>query len=122
MTDKSMHRSLAKFRILTLGLLACSSTYSHHDPYHARTNDHNLNGNDCNDRLPTDKKRRRKQSWVVDSGATLHCIGDKSLLTHTYKNHPPVKLKVADDRVLESHAVGTVDVKLTENVHVYTLN
>ena len=64
-----------------------------------------------------DKKRNKSKAkdWVIDSGATIHCIGDASLLTSIYSNHKPVGIKVADNRVLYSHAVGTAIIPLADN-------
>ena len=50
--------------------------------------------------------------YVVDSGATLHCINDISLFDSIDHHHPKVKLRVANGKVLEAHAVGTVKLRL----------
>ena len=73
---------------------------------------------DCNTALPihkdTTKKKRRPDTWVVDSGASVHCIGDASMLTTVYDNHPPVHIKVADNRIVTAHAVGTAVVTMVD--------
>ena len=52
--------------------------------------------------------------WIVDSGATIHCVGDPSLLTHVYSDQPPVRIRVANGHVLTAHAVGSATVKLAD--------
>ena len=68
--------------------------------------------------------KSRCVSWVVDSGATLHCVNDRKLLTHEYVSKP-VRIKVADSRVIESHAVGSCVCKMRDQygrVHGVTLH
>ena len=60
-------------------------------------------------------KKNHKQEWIVDSGATVHCVNDFSLLTSVYTDRTPVSIKVADKRVLRSHAVGTVVTHLKDS-------
>ena len=57
------------------------------------------------------KPKRRHSKSIVDSGATVHCIRDRSLFTHldTTKH---VNLRVADKRTLRSEGVGTCAVQL----------
>ena len=57
---------------------------------------------------------RRRHDWVIDSGASVHCISDPSLLTSVYYKHPPVLIKVADNRTLHAHAVGTAILPLVD--------
>ena len=57
-------------------------------------------------------KRKRKR-LTVDSGASVHCINDKSLFEHTYDDHPPVNVYVANKQKLTAMAVGTVRIHLT---------
>ena len=59
-----------------------------------------------------DSKRKTHTPYVVDSGATLHCINDISLFDSINHHHPKVKLRVANGKVLEAHAVGTVKLRL----------
>ena len=59
-------------------------------------------------------KKRQPHTWVVDSGASVHCIGDASMLTTFYENHPPVHIKVADKRIVTAHAVGTAVVTMVD--------
>ena len=66
----------------------------------------------------------KRTSWVVDSGATLHCVSDRKLLTYTY-DCKPVRIRVADNRVIESHAVGASILKMRDQhgrIHVITLH
>ena len=67
---------------------------------------------------PTKGRRRRSakpkrvhSKTIIDSGATVHCIRDKSLFTYldTSKH---VKLRVADNRQILSVGVGTCAIKL----------
>ena len=59
-----------------------------------------------------DSRRKTHTPYVVDSGATLHCINDVSLFDSIDHHHPKVKLRVANGKVLEAHAVGTVKLRL----------
>ena len=70
------------------------------------------------------KRRDRCSKSIVDSGATVHCIRDKSLFTHldTSKH---VNLRVADNRVIRSEGVGTCAVSLKSsdgNLHTVMLH
>ena len=58
------------------------------------------------------KQRNKHTPYVVDSGATLHCINDISLFDSIDHDHPPVELRVANGKVLRAHAVGTVKLQL----------
>ena len=60
------------------------------------------------------EKRRRQNhiSYVVDSGATLHCINDYNLFESIDHNHPPVKLRVANGKTIVAQAVGTAKLRL----------
>ena len=51
--------------------------------------------------------KSKRFNWVIDSGASVHCTSDPSLLTSIYYKHPPVIIKVADNRTLRAQAVGT---------------
>ena len=69
--------------------------------------------------------RHRHSSWVVDSGASVHCVSDPSMLTSVYYKHPPVMIKVADNRTLHAHAVGTAILPLLDDhnrTHYITLH
>lgn len=57
-------------------------------------------------RVGSTKKKRR--SHVVDSGASVHCINDKSQFETIYEDHHPVHITVANKQVLTAEAVGTV--------------
>jgi hypothetical protein len=58
--------------------------------------------------------KRKLSNWTVDSGATVHCIGDNSLFCHVYKNHPVINLIVADDRRVRVQMVGAVRIGLVD--------
>ena len=76
-------------------------------------------------RMSRDARRRQHRSWVVDSGASVHCVSDPSLLASVYYKHPPVVIKVADNRTLHAHAVGTATLPLTDTngkLHYVTLH
>ena len=60
---------------------------------------------------------RRNHKWVIDSGASVHCTSDPTLLTSVYYKHPPVLIKVADNRTLQAHAVGTAILSLLDQHH-----
>ena len=62
-----------------------------------------------------DKRKRKRTTWTVDSGATVHCVGDRSLLTSEYSDHAPVNIKVADNRVITAHAVGTALIRMRDS-------
>ena len=59
-------------------------------------------------------KKKKNHSWVVDSGATIHCVNDFSLLSSVYTDADPVHIKVANGRVLRASAVGTARVSLAD--------
>ena len=70
----------------------------------------------ANKRYDSERKRSKRKpiDWVVDSGATIHCVGDINLLTSLYRGHKPVGIKVADNRVIYSHAVGTATIPMAD--------
>ena len=89
--------------VYTLTILTPHSEHIHNTHTHAAMmNDHNK------------RKKSKLKHWIVDSGATIHCVGDRSLLTHVYSHHAPVNIKVADNRVVTAHAVGSAVVKLID--------
>ena len=57
--------------------------------------------------------------FTVDSGATVHCVGDKKLFDNTYKG-AKVNLRVADNRVVVSHAVGDVTIRMMDDSGVFS--
>ena len=64
---------------------------------------------ECNRNSYRSAKRRKK--GIVDSGATIHCIRDKSLFTHL-DTSKSVRVKVADNHVISSMGVGTCEITL----------
>ena len=62
-------------------------------------------------RRPHSAKRRRHSKSVVDSGATVHCIRDRSLFTHL-DTSKSVSLRVADKHVIRAEGVGTCAISL----------
>ena len=85
-----------------------SEPHTHYEPNN--TNSMKVTGTPRAPRHKSAKSKRRPRS-IVDSGATVHCIRDKSLFTHldTSKH---VRLKVADKRVMRSEGVGTCAIRL----------
>ena len=61
-------------------------------------------------RIRSSKKRTSHKS-VIDSGATVHCIKDRSLFTHLDTSRR-VRLRVANQQVIESDGVGTCAIDL----------
>ena len=75
--------------------------------------------------LPSNTRKRKSCLWVVDSGASVHCVSNPSLLASVYYEHPPVVIKVADNRTLRAHAVGTSILPLVDDhgkTHLVTLH
>ena len=78
----------------------------------------------CEHAMTTMPSRRNHESkpdadanphWIVDSGATIHCVGDRSLLTQVYTDQPPVRIRVANGQMVTAHAVGSATVKLVDD-------
>ena len=61
------------------------------------------------------KHKRVHVDWVVDSGATVHCVSDRSILTSEYVDADAVYIKVADNRIIKAHAVGTAVVSMIDH-------
>ena len=62
-------------------------------------------------------KKRKKRSiseFIVDSGATIHCVNDISMFETMDEGHPPVYITIANGQKVKADAVGTVRVKLTD--------
>jgi hypothetical protein len=60
-------------------------------------------------------RKRKSPSFIVDSGATVHCTNDKSLLTQVYDNPVPTRVKVADNHMVTAHAVGSATVSVRDD-------
>ena len=74
--------------------------------------------------LTTPKFTKRKVTWVVDSGATIHCVNDLSCITRIYENYQPVRIKVANNETLTATVVGECEVSLRDTTgrnHTITL-
>ena len=67
-----------------------------------------LSGSNKAKRIRSAKRRSR---CIVDSGATIHCIKDRSLFTHL-DTDTSVRIRVANNQVLCSEGVGTCAVRL----------
>ena len=68
---------------------------------------------------------KRKVTWVVDFGATIHCVNDLSCFTRIYENHQPVRIKVANNETLTANVVGECEVSLRDTTgrnHTITLH
>ena len=59
------------------------------------------------------RTKKHKRRYTVDSGASVHCINDRSMFDTVYMDHPPVRIMVANKQLLQAKTVGTV--KLTMN-------
>ena len=57
---------------------------------------------------------RSTADWIVDSGATVHCVSDINLMSSIYTDHKPVKVVVANKQTITSHAVGTAVIAATD--------
>jgi len=57
---------------------------------------------------------RKRHSWVIDSGASVHWVSDPTSISY---KHPPVLIKVADNRTLHAYAVGTAILPLLDQHH-----
>ena len=75
----------------------------------------------CSDCTPVafntvDPTRRPKTGYtfVVDSGATTHCINNIAMFETIYNNHPPVHIVVANGKRVLASAVGSVRIHLTD--------
>ena len=68
------------------------------------------------------ERRKTSTRWVVDSGATIHCTGHRSMLDEEYANHPPVRIKVADNRIVNCCVVGSCTMYLKDtNGHKHAI-
>ena len=52
--------------------------------------------------------------WTVDSGATVHCVNDKSLIT-PYANQEPIRLQMANKHIIKCTYVGDVTLKVLDD-------
>jgi transposase InsO family protein len=68
-----------------------------------------------NEVMSAHKHKRVRVDWVVDSGATVHCVSDRSILTSEYVDADAVYIKVADKRIIKAHAVGTAVVSMIDH-------
>ena len=55
-----------------------------------------------------------KIKWNVDSGATIHCTNDRNLITRVYKDHPPIRLTVANGHKIIVTVVGDALITLID--------
>ena len=75
--------------------------------------------NMCKSVTPTptqhDTRRKRKPTFTVDSGATIHCINDISLFKH-FTNSPDktVRIITANSGVIYAEAIGSVEIVLLD--------
>ena len=71
---------------------------------------------------PHDTRRKRKPTFTVDSGATIHCINDASLFKHFTTPKHSVRIVTANNGVIYAEAIGTVEVVLLDaNGHEQTI-
>ena len=64
---------------------------------------------------PSKSQKRSGYSWIVDSGATVHCINDISFFESIDSSHPPVTITVANGRKIQAVHVGTVRLKMQDH-------
>ena len=64
--------------------------------------------------LEASRRKKAACRWVVDSGATVHCINDPSMFECIYSDHPQVNIVVADGKKVKMDAVGSVRVHFTD--------
>ena len=63
--------------------------------------------------------------WLVDSGASVHCVNNRSMLTSVYKDRHRTVIQTADKRKVKVHAVGTCELTLAgsdNKLRTYTLH
>ena len=66
-----------------------------------------------------------KGKWLVDSGASVHCVNDKSMLTSIYKDRYRTTIQTADKSKIKVLAVGSCEITLIDihnRPHTYTLH
>ena len=61
-----------------------------------------------------DGRKRRRNNFVIDSGATIHCINDKSLFT-SFDPSRIINVVVANNQVITCEGAGTVVLPLTND-------
>ena len=59
------------------------------------------------------RTNKHKLRGIIDSGATVHCINDKSMFSTMYSDHPPVKVVVANKQTMTTNVVGEVHLPVT---------
>ena len=76
-----------------------------------------------NSEIPTKSSTRSR--WLIDSGASVHCVNNKSMLKSVYKDRHRTVIQTADKSKVKVHAVGSCEITLID-VHnrprVYTLH
>ena len=50
--------------------------------------------------------------FTVDTGATVHCVNDRTVLEHEYERPRRMKIQMANGQILRPEAVGSCRVKL----------
>ena len=70
-------------------------------------------------RKHTGSRKRKGRRYTVDSGASVHCINDKSMFDSIYEHHPTVRITVANRQVIEAEAVGTATLQVKNAQGVY---
>ena len=61
------------------------------------------------------QRKRKRYRTVVDSGASIHCIRDRSLFTYLDVTKS-VRVKVANNHVINSAGVGTCAIKVKSSI------
>ena len=116
-----------KHLLLRLLALTATATRSECDVHvSSKTNTQNKLPKACcihDDRRKYSKRegsrKRKGRRYTVDSGASVHCINDKSLFDSVYDNHPTVRITVANRQVIEAEAVGTATLQIVNEDGVH---
>ena len=68
----------------------------------------------------SNKQLMQSLAYLIDSGASVHCINDKSMFMTIYDNHPTVTVTVANGTTLQVELVGSVNITMisTRNVRM----
>ena len=114
-----MFRSKLVANILVAACLMCNDVpYAippSYTPPHCNKHEHTMCrvSNDRQAERPQTRstKRKRRHRSIVDSGATIHCIKDKSLFTFLDTSRH-VNVRVANNNTIRSEGVGDCAIKL----------
>ena len=63
-------------------------------------------------------------TWIIDSGASVHVVSDLSLFTKIYDRVPDIKVRVANGKLCEAQHIGEVEIPMVDeqgNTKMFTL-